>query len=362
MIQDNHKDIKDDSNPDEISVREIALKLKEWWSYILSKWIIILVATIVGGSIGLFYSLQLKPIYKAAVNFVLQDEKSGGGMSSALGLASQFGIDLGGGAGGEFSSDNLLELMKSRSIVEKALLTCVTINGRSQTLVEHYISFKGFRKQWQNQPEEMIRFLPGEDRAKFTLIQNSVLNRIHKSLISNELSVDKLDKKSSIISLKVNSTNELFSKYFAEALTEVVSDFYIQTKIKKGSKNVAILEHQVDSVRSQLYSAIAGAAMSIDATPNPNPLVQSLKVPSQRRTVDITANTAILSELVKQLVISKTSVLQETPLLQIIDRPVLPLESQKLGKLKGIVIGGFISGLLTVLSIIVFRIFKTIML
>ncbi len=65
----------------------------------------------------LTYAWSKKPIYKAELSFALQDEKSGGGLDSALGLASQFGIDLdGGGAGGEFSGDNLLELMKSRSI------------------------------------------------------------------------------------------------------------------------------------------------------------------------------------------------------------------------------------------------------
>ena len=82
-----------------------------------------------------------KPVYKAELSFALQDDKSsGGGFSSALGLASQFGIDLGGGrAGGEFSGNNLLELMKSRSMVEKTLLTTVNVKGKTETLADLYI-------------------------------------------------------------------------------------------------------------------------------------------------------------------------------------------------------------------------------
>jgi uncharacterized protein involved in exopolysaccharide biosynthesis len=69
------------------------------------------------------YAFMQKPTYTASLSFALEDEKSGGGgLSGALGLASSLGIDLGGSAGGAFTGANLLELMKSRNIVEKALL------------------------------------------------------------------------------------------------------------------------------------------------------------------------------------------------------------------------------------------------
>ena len=195
MIQANNENTNIDA--DEISLKELILKLGEWWRFLLSKWVIILIAGIVGGAIGLTYAFIKKPIYKAELSFALQDEKSGGGLSGALGLASQFGIDLGGGgAGGEFSGDNLLELMKSRSMVEKALLTPVIINGKNETLAEFYIDFNKFRKGWEGKPElEDIRFLPDADRSKFTLKQDSILGIFHKNLITNNLTVDKVDKK-----------------------------------------------------------------------------------------------------------------------------------------------------------------------
>jgi hypothetical protein len=327
---------------DEVSLKELILKIQEWWKYLLSKWVVIFIGGVIGGAIGLTYAFFKKPIYKAELSFALQDEKSGGGLGSALGLASQFGIDLGGGsAGGEFSGDNLLELMKSRSMVEKALLTTVNVKGKNETLAEFYIDFNKLREGWQGKPEENIHFLPGSDRSKFTLKQDSILGVFHKEIIKNNLTVDKVDKKLSIISLKGNSTNELFSKYFTEALAKVVSDFYVLTKTEKSVKNVAILQRQTDSVRRALNGAISGVASSIDAAPNPNPALQTLHVPSQRRQVDVTANTAILSELVKNLEIAKMSLLQETPLIQVIDQPILPLEKEKTSKVKGLLSGLF---------------------
>jgi hypothetical protein len=344
------------NNSEEISLKELILELICLWRYLLSKWKVILVAGIIGGAIGYTYAYFKKPIYKAELSFALQDEKSGGGLAGALGLASQFGLDLsGGGAGGEFSGDNLLELMKSRLMIEKALLSTISVNGQKETLAELYISFNKLWESWKGKPGlEGIHYLPDADRSKFTLKQDSILGVFHNAIITKNLSVDKIDKKLSIIKLQVNSTNELFSKYFTEILAKRVSDFYIETKTKKGIQNVAILQRQTDSVRRALNDAISGVAISMDVNPNPNPSRQTLRVPSQRRQVDVQANTAILGELVKNLEIAKMSLLQETPLIQIIDRPILPLEKEKTGLLKELLIGTII-GILFIIILFFFN-------
>lgn len=324
---------------DEISLKELILKIQEWWGYLLSKWLMILIAGIIGGALGFTYAYSKKPIYKAELSFALEDEKSGGGLGAAAGLASQFGFDLGGGGGGAFSGDNLLELMKSRSMVEKTLLTAVNVKGKKQTLAELYIDFNKLREGWETKPElKNIRFLPDADRSKFTLKQDSILGAFYNALKSN-LTIDNKDKKLSIVAVKVSSENELFAKSFIEVLVKEVSDFYVETKTKKAFQNVAILQHQTDSVRRALNTAISGVAASVDVTPNLNTARQILRVPSQRIQVDVQANQAILTELVKNLEISKVSLRKETPLIQVIDRPILPLEKEKLGKLKGVLMG-----------------------
>jgi uncharacterized protein involved in exopolysaccharide biosynthesis len=344
---------------DEISLKDLKKKIESFFNYLQSKLKVILIVGVVGATFGLVYSFLNKPVYVARLSFALQDEKSGGGLSSALGLASQFGFDIGGDAGGEFSGDNLLVLMKSRSVVEKTLLTPITINGKKQTLAELYISFNQIRDKWKGKPEERIQFTPDIDRATYTLQQDSVLGTFYNDLIKTNLSIDKVDKKLSIILISVNSKSELFSKYFTEVLAKVVSDYYVQTKTAKASKNVRILQKQTDSVRVVLNMAISGVAASIDAAPNANPSLQVLHVPSQRKQVDVQANSAILNELVKNLELSKMSLLQQTPLIQVIDRPILPLDIEKTGKVKATVIGGFIAMLLAVFVLLLKRLWNS---
>ncbi len=351
------------SAADEVSIKVIILKIKAWRNYLASRWKVIVLAGVIGAAIGITYAFLRKPIYKAELSFALQDEKSGGGLSGALGIASQFGIDVGsGGAGGEFSGDNLLELMRSRSMVEQTLLTPVTINGKKQTLADYYIDFNEFRDIWKGKRDvENVHFFPGADRAKFTLTQDSLLGEFHRNIIKTNLLVDKVDKKLSIISLKCISKNELFSKYFTEVLATVVSDFYIKTKTKKEVQNVDILKRQTDSVRRELNYAISGVAEFSDAIPNANPYLQRLHVPSQRRQVDVQANTAILGEMVRNLELAKMSLLQETPLIQIIDKPILPLEKDRVGKLKGIIVGGLVGVILAIFLLSFFKLYKSVM-
>lgn len=362
--------MKDDINtltknidaPDEISLKDVILKFNVFLRYLLSKWMLIFAFSIIGGIVGLAYAYFKKPVYVAQLSFALQDEKSGG-LGGAAGLASQFGIDLGNNSSGSaFSGDNLIELMKSRLMVEQTLLSGVDVKGKKETLAELYIDFNNLRDKWKDKPELVnIHFLPGANRSNFTLEQDSILGVFHKELIKSNLSVDKLDKKLSIISLTVTSKNELFSKYFTEILAKVVSDFYIQTRTSKSAKNVAILQRQVDSIRISLNSAIAGVASSNDEAPNANPLRSALRVPSQHKQVDVTANSAILSELVKNLELAKMSLLQETPLIQVIDKPILPLEKNKTSKLMSMLTGFFLAAFIIIAGLMLKKTLSTIL-
>jgi len=344
---------------DEISLKELLQKVKEWYNYLLSQWKIIVLSGIIGAAIGLTYSFVKKPIYTASLSFALEDEKSGGGLGGALGLASSFGINLGGGGGSVFTGTNLTELFKSRSMVEQTLLSPVVVDGKTVSLAEMYIQNKEWREGWDDNPKyKSIQFLANADRNSFTRVHDSILGVIYTDLSKNGLTVGQKDKKIAIITIDVSSSSELFSKYFTEALVEEVSDFYIETKSKKSRENMDILERQTDSIRRELNAAITGVAVANDNTFSLNPAMNVRRSPSAKRQVDVQANTAILTELVKQTELAKVTLRKETPLIQIIDRPILPLQKERFGKSKGIVLGGLLGGFFVVLVLFFMMLWK----
>ena len=351
---------------DEISLKELIIKIKEWGSFLISKWKYIIIVGTIGALIGLTIALFEKPTYKAVLTFAMEEDKGGGGggLSGALGLASSFGIDLGGGGGGAFAASNLAELMKSRLLIEKVLLEPVIINGKTITLAEYYIQICKLRNIWNTKPElQNIQFLPNANRSKFTLQQDSVLKQIHKSLINpNNLNIMQKDKKVTILSIEVTSENEYFSKIFCESLAKETSDFYIETKSKKARINVNVLQRQTDSIRNALNGAITGVANETDNVYNLNPAFNIKTAPSKKKQIDVQANTAILTNLVVQLELAKITLRKETPLIQLIDHPILPLQKEKFGKLKSIILGGFLAGFLCVLYLILGTLYRKIVL
>ena len=345
---------------DEISLKELVLKIKEWYQFLLTKWRLIILAGIIGGLIGFTYAYFQKPTYKAALTFAMEEEKSGGGgLGGALGLASQFGIDLGSSGGGAFSGANLIELMKSRKLVEKTLLSPIEVDGKAQSLVEYYLVFNEIKKDWDEKPLlKNVSFPIDADRTKFTLQQDSILKNLAAGLIKKDLVISQKDKKVSILSIEMNSTNEQFAKVFCETIAKETSEYYVEIKSKKSKMNVDILQHQADSIRAELNSAITGVAAAADNVFNLNSAMNVRRTPSARRQVDVQANTAILTQLVGNLELAKVTLRKETPLLQIIDRPSFPLEKEKVGKLKSLALGGFLAGFLTVLYLVFSNLYK----
>ena len=351
------------ADSDEISLKELIQKINDWVAYLKTKWKIILLAGVLGAAIGVVYAFFQKPTYKAVLTFALEEDKGGGGgLSGAMGLASSFGIDLGSSGGGAFAGSNLMELMKSRLLVEKTLLNPVFVNGDTISLAEYYIQINKLRENWSKKPEfKNIQFLPNADRSNFTLQQDSILQIIFKSLTDlKSLTISQKDKKVSITNIEVISENEKFAKVFCENLAKETSEFYIETKSKKSRLNVEILQKQTDSIREALNNAITGVASESDNVYNLNPAFNVKSSPGKRRQVDVQANTAILTQLVAQLELSKVTLRKETPLIQVIDRPILPLEKDKVSKLKSLILGGFLAGFLTVLYLVFSSLYKKI--
>lgn len=349
---------------DEVSVKELILDIQEWFNYLVSKWKIILIAGILGGVLGLGYSFWKKPLYTATTTFVLEGGDGKGGLSKYVGMAEMVGIDLGSGTSGLFQGDNILELYKSRKMLAETLLSKVYPDS-NELLIERYIEYTGIKEDWQDDPvlSDLDFHKPSSElRTDLLRVRDSVITEFVSVINENLLKIDKPDKELSIIVVKVTAADEVFAKSFNENLVSRVNDFYIKTKTKKSVDNVAVLERKVDSVRSVMTGAIYSAIKVSDATPNLNPTRQVQRIaPAQEAQFSAEANKEILRQLLQNLELTKMSLLQEQPLIQLVDQPVYPLMVDRVGIINGIVIGGFVFGLLVVLVLIIKKYYQDIM-
>lgn len=345
---------------DGVPVKDLILKVQEFGKYLFSQWKFILLAGLVGGGLGIFYASTEKIKYTSELTFVLEDGKSNP-LAAYAGIASQFGIDMGSSSGsGVFAGDNILIFLKSRLMVERALLSGINYQGHETSLAELYIQANELRESWKkNENLKKVHFLPNADRKQFNILQDSILNTIYINLLKKELSINKLDKKLGFISVKCISRNEIFAKEFVERLVKEAADFYVTTKTMRSKTNVDKLQAKADSVEALLNKKTYSIAAIQDV--NLNPIRRMASVGTELATRDKMILQTMFSEVVKNLEISRMSMAQETPIIQIVDTPILPLKQEKLGRFKGGLAGGIFGGFLIVIFLVARRIYRQIM-
>ena len=225
-------------NEDEITLKDIVLKIKEWYRLLLGHWKLLLLAGVVGGGIGLGSALLKTTMYKAELVFVTAEAK--GGASKLASLGSQFGFNLGSGSSGAFGGDNLLELMKSRRLVEQTLFDSMyNEQGERVRLLERYLLRDSAE---QNQDNPPVALLNSNETPNYR--QDSLLAKIHSAITRENLSVAKQDEEKAFIAVSFKDQDEFFAKAFVEHLTDNVTSFYLETKTRQSKENIAMLEQK----------------------------------------------------------------------------------------------------------------------
>lgn len=347
----------------EISIKEIFLLGESYYKNLLSNWLLILSFALLGGILGLAYAFWKKPVYTATTTFVLESGDSPGSFGQYAGIASMIGLDLNTG-GGIFQGNNILELYRSRSMIEKTLLSTVPFRGRKIMLIDRYLMFTKAREEWvKNKQLHGLKFRPDwQNLSEAQMrIQDSLLQVIAADINRRHLMVHKVDK-NSLIRVEVNAEDEFFAKAFNDMIVANVNDFYVQTKTRKSTSNIKILQAKTDSIRQNMDSEIFKAAAIADATPNLNATrLMQRNAPIQRSQYGAEANRAILGEMMKNLELSKMSLLRETPLIQVVDYPKFPLHRSIPGKVTSFIKGMILFGFLVIVVLLARRMFQDIM-
>lgn len=290
-----------------------------WWNM---RKLIVLALLLVNGVAALYSFLQ-KQQYEAEVSFILE-EKSAGGGGSLSGIASQFGIDLGGlGAGGSiFSGDNILDILRSRHIVEKVLLSKIDSSKgvSSETLADLYLP--QLRKKVPAVSYNNVVY-----PKPMTRLQDSVLYFIFDQIVQKNLVVDRVNKKGSIIKATVVTQSETFSKIFSDRLVHETIQLYVDQKTSLSNRNIARLEKRADSLLRILNNkSYQSASLQIlDA----NTAFRSTAVPVELSQREKTISFALYSEVVKNLEASRMSLASQTPIINMLDTAKYPLLNRK---------------------------------
>jgi hypothetical protein len=318
-----------------IVLGDVIESIKRFFSYLRSQSKLIALCGLVGLVLPLIYRALQKPAYAASTTFILEEKSATGG--GLAGIASQVGLDLGslGSGSSLFTGDNILDIIKSRVIIEKVLLTPVSGNS-GKTLADLYLEFSGIGEKL---PAPVSFASPS---VAHTVYQDSVLYVMYDQIAKKNVSVDRLNKKGSIFKIVTVSQNQVFSKNFAERLLKETTTYYVNVKTSTAAANVKRLQARGDSLLRVLNAKSYNAA-SFQIL-DPNVAFKSMSVPAEVSSRDKSIVFSIYAEVTKNLEMSRIALVSQTPVIQLLDVPKYPLmDDRKSYLFLGLV--GFIAGI-----------------
>ena len=283
------------------------------------------------------YNYLITPTYYARTTFVL-DNNSESSMGDLSSIASLAGINASSfiDASSLFQIDNIQELYRSDKMIRKTLMSKVNEPKNNLSLIELLVKSEKSEKKWKNLGVDINKL---NSNKIFSRLEDSLTKDVINSIKKNYLLVDKPSRKTTILEIGFNHKSEKLAKNFNHNLVKIVNQFYNETKTLKTGSNLKILQRQSDSVKNILDTSIMILAEIDQRIPNPNPITKVSLVPYQKAMIDVQANSAIYQELLKQLELAKVTHRNKTPLIQIIDEPIYPLENSRWKLLKTLIYG-----------------------
>jgi hypothetical protein len=326
---------------------------------LFNKWNIIFFIGLIGASISFVYNYRKPIMYKAILNFTFE-ENDIDGFSNMNWINNNLVFNIENNPSSILSRGNLNEIMKSRLLVEEALLLPVCPINDTISLAEYYIQQNNLRRNWINNPLlNGIHFLHYGSRKYFSFQQDSILKSIHEGLIgSKQLNIKPKIKNSSITSIEVINTDEKFAKFFCENLAKAVNKLNFEITAEKSRLNMKLLQNQFNRVRFELNNAIIESAVESNKDYNLNQVSNFKKTARLKKQFDVNTNTLLLVELGKSIELSKVILEKNTSLIQVIDNPILPLEKIQVNKFKPSILGGFLACFLSILYFKIFEVYK----
>ena len=219
-------------------------------------------------------------------------------------------------------------------------------SSKGQTIADYYIQINDLASAFEskNITTKSLNFAGLTEGAKHTIQQDSILYILY-SRINKNLNVEKKSKKSTIITLEVVSGDQVFSKVFAEELLKQTSDLYIDIKTGNLSRSIDKIQQKTDSLlniinnisnkTSKLIVPVIedlvneNAAMKYRKENYRNKFTYNNTTPIEQTTRERTVAYTMYAEMAKNLETLKLSLINQTPVIQVLDSPKYPMFDQR---------------------------------
>jgi len=344
----------------EITLKELILTIQEYAYEIWKHKVLVVLLAIPFVAYMLYQAITTAPVYSAGLTFMV-NENEGGGIGGVGAILGQFG--LGGGAGGgKHNLDKILELARSRKIIQQVLFEKKELDGKEDFMANHLINIYDFHAEWEKGDNEEIKgFVFKHSNVDiFKPLENGVLKNLYRFILGGKdrkgLLTTGYSKTTGIMNITASVETELCAITLAEVVYDKLSSYYIEKTIEKQKRTYDVVEAKVDSIKRIMEGKEYELANFKDSSRGLVTKKARLKEVQLSRDAKVLG--LLYGEALKNLEIADFSLRTKTPFVQQIDSPIAPIEPIRKSKVMALLIGGLLGGFIGVTFILGRKIIK----
>lgn len=312
----------------------IEISLSSIFAFFSRNWLILFLAGLLSGVVGYAVSYLVTPQYQATAA-VLPEYGAGiktGGLSD---LASLAGISLGQGGSDALRPDLYPSILASKPFLLKVLGTPFLSQTGKNTLLMPYLDSEA-------EPLSAAQITAGDTLIKLTKAQEEVLTDLSKRISAG------IDKLTGVLTVRVELPDPVLAATVASFSLDYLREFVAAYRGGKETEKVDFLRKQVAETKKKYQRAEMSLSAYRDR--NQNAYTNVAKVEEQRLQSDYLQAQTLYGELARQLEASRLQAMEDAPVLQVLEPPMVPNRKSKplrvLYALGFGLLGGFVALLL----------------
>ena len=297
----------------------ININFKALWQVLKKeKWLIIGVTTLftIGGG---FYAFSLKEEFKSEGKILPELQSKGGSMGQFAGLAALAGVDLGSASGGSDAvrPDLYPDVLKSTPFFLRLFQEKVkNKNNREISFQEFFdiVVLDGELKE-----KDLINKFPkSENYISFNRQTEKNIKDLKERILCT------YDKKAGVISISVKMPDPVVAANVARFSMNYLSDYIISYRTEKQKRDLDFLAERLNAAKGKYYITQSQKASYTDQMPLNALRLQSADLQRERIESDYKISSTFYNSLLQKYEEAKLKIQQETPVIKVLEPPVVP--------------------------------------
>ncbi|MDP1815383.1 MAG: GNVR domain-containing protein [Leadbetterella sp.] len=327
----------------------IKINFKVFWQILKKeKWLIIS-TNILFIVVGVIFAFSLKEEFKSEGKILPEIQAKGGSMGQFAGLAALAGVDLSSAGGGADAvrPDLYPDVLKSTPFFLRLFEEKIKTKTNKELSFQEFYNSEVLDGKLKEKDQKNL-FPKSDNYISFNRQTEKNIKDLKERIICT------YDKKAGVISISVKMPDPVVAANVARFSMNYLTDYIINYRTEKQKRDLDFLMERLNAAKGKFYSNQSKKASYTDQMPLNALRLQSADLQRERIESEYKISSNFYNSLLQKYEEAKLKMQQETPVIKVLEPPVVPNLKTEPKKLLIVIVASFL-GLLISTSIVILK-------